>query len=78
MEDAVRSAVDNGTDDLVLAKLVEITIRSIRTKKELFPELLSEPIFYARYFRTWVQSALVEREALDKFHAGALEALRKR
>jgi len=55
--------------------LIEITVRSINTERELFPDLLSAPAFYERYFRPWVQSALEERTALDKFHAGALEAL---
>ena len=75
MEDEVRLAVERGTDDLVLAKLIEITIRSIHTKRALFPDPMTEPAFYARYFRTWVQSALDEKEALSKFHAGALETL---
>ena len=75
LEDEVRNAVTEGTDDLVLAKLVEITIRSINAKKDLFPDLLTEPAFYARYFRPWVQQALDEDTALDRFHASALEAL---
>jgi len=75
LEDEVRDAVTNGTDDLVLAKLVEITARSIRTNRELFPDLLTEPAFYARYFRPWVQAAMDEDAALDNFHANALEAL---
>ena len=75
LEDEVRKAVEDGTDDLVLAKLVEITIRSIHTERELFGDLLNEPAFYARYFRPWVQSALEEDEALDKFHSQALETL---
>jgi hypothetical protein len=55
--------------------LIEITVRSINTKKDLFPDLLNAPAFYERYFRPWVQQALEERDALDKFHAGALEKL---
>jgi hypothetical protein len=71
----VRDAVDAGTDDLVLAKLIEITVRSIHTNKELFPDPLTAPAFYERYFRTWVQSALDEKAALDKFHNNALANL---
>ena len=71
----MRDAVDGGTDDLVLAKLIEITVRSIHTNRELFPNPLTAPAFYERYFRTWVQSALDEKAALDKFHHNALEAL---
>jgi hypothetical protein len=58
--------------------LIEITARAINTKRELFPDPLSAPAFFERYFRPWVQQALDDRDALDKFHAGALEALRKR
>jgi hypothetical protein len=75
LEDDVRNAVNSGTDDLVLAKLIEITTRSINTKRDLFPDLLSAPAFYENYFRPWVQSALEEDVALDQFHAGALKAL---
>jgi hypothetical protein len=75
MEDDVRNAVTDGTDDLVLSKLIEITARAINTKRELFPDMLSEPAFYARYFRPWVQSALEEKSAFDQFHSKALEAL---
>ena len=73
MEDEVRAAVADGTKDLVLAKLIEITTRAIYAKKELFPNTLHEPAFYGRHFRPWVQSALDEKEALDKFHQGALK-----
>jgi hypothetical protein len=71
----VRRAVDGGTDDLVLSKLIEITARSIHTDRELFPDPLAAPAFYERYFRAWVQSALDERAALDRFHHGALKNL---
>ena len=72
LEDVVRDAVSNGTEDLVLAQLIEITIRSINTKRELFDNPLHEPIFYRRYFRTWVQSAIEEEDAFDKFTNAAL------
>jgi hypothetical protein len=75
MEDEVRDAVTSGTSDLVLAKLIEITMRSIKTNRELFPNLLNAPAFYDRYFRPWVQSALDEDTALDQFHANALKSL---
>jgi hypothetical protein len=71
----VHEAVNNGTDDLVLSKLIEITARSIHTNRELFPDPLAAPAFYERYFRAWVKSALDERAALDKFHHGALRNL---
>jgi hypothetical protein len=75
LEEEVRKAVIDGTEDLVLTRLVDMTVRSIYSKRELFDNPLTEPVFYQRYFRSWVQDALDERDAMDKFHDQALEAL---
>ena len=75
LEEEVRNAVTDTTDDMVLARMIEITIRAIQTKRELFDNLLEEPVFYVRHFRPWVETALVERDALDKFHGQALKNL---
>lgn len=69
------SAVTDGTDDLVLSRLIDITVRSIYTRRELFENPLQEPFFYARYFRPWVQSALDEKDALQSVHGQALKGL---
>ena len=71
----MRDAVDNGTDDLVLRNLVDLTVRAEVTERMLFDNPLHEPIFYERYFRPWVKSALEEKAALDKFHNEALASL---
>ena len=60
---------------MVLARLVDITVRSIQTGRELFDNPLYEPVFYARHFKPWVEAALLERDALDKFHGQALKNL---
>jgi hypothetical protein len=59
----------------MLARLVEVTMRSIYTNRPLFDNPLNEPVFYARYFRPWVQSALDEKDALQGVHDQALKNL---
>jgi hypothetical protein len=59
----------------VLAQLVDITVRSIQSKRELFDNPMHEPVFYVRYFRRWVEEALDERNALQGFHNEALKSL---
>ena len=75
LEEDVRSAVEGQTDDLVLARLVEVTVRAELSGRMLFDNPLHEPVFYAKYFRPWVRAALDERDALAKFHDEALIAL---
>ena len=60
---------------MVLARLIEITRRAIHTGRELFDNLLEEPVFYVRHFRPWVEAALAERDALEQFHGQALKNL---
>jgi hypothetical protein len=60
---------------MVLARLVDMTVRSIYTGRELFDNPLHEPIFYAYYFRPWVKAALDERDAMENFHNRALHNL---
>jgi hypothetical protein len=75
LEEAVKNAVSDTTDDPVLARLVDLTVRSIQSNRELFDNPLHEPVFYVRHFKPWVEQALVERDALDKFHGQALKNL---
>jgi hypothetical protein len=65
LEDEVYTAVTEGTEDLVLSTLINITLRSIRTGRELFQDPLQEPVFYIRHFRPWVQAALDDQTALE-------------
>jgi hypothetical protein len=75
LEEEVRLAVMDGTEDLVLSRLVEVTLRSIYSGRPLFDNPLKEPVFYARFFWPWVQSALDEQDALQGVHGQALKNL---
>ena len=75
LEEDVRNAVIEGSQDLVLARLVDITVRSIISERELFDNPLHEPVFYQRYFRPWVNAALDERNEFDNMHNQALKSL---
>ena len=54
-------------------KLVEITINSIRTERELFPNPLEEPYFWRRYFRQWVIEGLQEAKKIAAEEQGKQE-----
>lgn len=65
MEEQVKDAlVTNEFQDLVLLRLVELTVSAIRTERPLFSNLMQEPSFFRKYFQTWVREALEEREKL--------------
>jgi hypothetical protein len=67
LEDEVNDAVLTGhTDDKVLDTLLDITIASIKSDREVFPNPLTEPIFYRRHFKKWVQQSLEERALLEQ------------
>lgn len=52
--------------DLVLLRLVEMTVSAERSNKQLFPSLMEEPVFYRKHFLPWVRDALEERERMSE------------
>ncbi len=65
MADYVKDAVlANEFHDLVLLRLVELTISAERSGRLLFSSLLDEPVFFRKYFQEWVHEALEERDRL--------------
>jgi len=65
MEEYVKDAIlVNEFHDLVLLRLVELTIAAVRTDRPLFSSLIEEPAFYRKYFQVWVREALDEKEKL--------------
>ncbi len=78
MEEAVKIAVRDGSDDLALNLVVEMVIASIREKRPVFPNLAEEPLIYRRYIHRWVKEALDEEAALrnaQQYGADQLGAL---
>ncbi len=70
MEDFVRDAIlENDFHDLVLLRLVELTIADVQGSRPLFASLIEEPAFYRKCFRQWVSEALDERRASEEFAA---------
>ncbi len=68
MEDFVRDAIlENDFHDLVLLRLVELTIADVQGSRPLFPGLIEEPAFYRKCFRQWVSEALEERRASEEY-----------
>jgi hypothetical protein len=63
MEEVVKRAVEDGTQDGVLAQLVEVTRASILEGRPLFSNLMEEPVFYRRHFKRWVREIVKERQA---------------
>ena len=57
--------MSDGTEDLVLAHLIEITRASIIEKRPVFSNLMEEPIFYRRHFVRWVIEAISEKNVAD-------------
>jgi hypothetical protein len=67
MEEAVKDALLTGEcEDHVLGLLIEMTASSISEERPLFENLKSEPIFYRKYFKKWVQEGLQESQAARK------------
>ena len=64
MEETVKIAVRDGSDDPTLDLLVEMTLASILEKRPVFASLAEEPLFYRRYIVRWVKEALDEEAAL--------------
>jgi hypothetical protein len=76
MEEYVKDCIlTNEYTDLVLLRLVEITIYSIHNDRQVFPSLIQEPVFYRKNFRVWVSQALEEKRAMEEAseHAGVLD-----
>lgn len=65
MESVVKDAVIEGTDDPILAILVDVVSTSIVEDRLLFPNPLDEPVFYHRYFSKWVREGLKEAVAIE-------------
>jgi hypothetical protein len=53
--------------------MIEITMRSINTERPLFDNPLTEPLFYARYFKPWVQETIGKEDIMSAMHAAALK-----
>ncbi len=65
MEEFVKDAILlNEFHDLVLLRLVELSIAAVRTERPLFSSLIEEPAFYRKYFQVWVREALDEKDKL--------------
>lgn len=58
----MKNAVLDGTEDVVLSQLLEITRASIRLERPVFSNLVEEPTFYRRHFVRWVREAMDERD----------------
>lgn len=66
MEEHIKDAIlVNEFHDLVLLRLIELTVASIRSGRSLFRNLMDEPAFYRKYFQVWVHEALEERDKLQ-------------
>ena len=72
LKEIVQVACEDGTSDLVLGLMIEVTVRSINTDRPLFNNPFTEPIFYARYFKPWVQETLGKEDVMGQMHAAAL------
>jgi hypothetical protein len=67
MQEYVKDAIiTNEFRDLVLIRLVELTIYSIQADKPLYINPLDEPAFYRKQFNLWVREALEEKKALEQ------------
>ena len=65
MEEHVKDAIlVNEFHDLVLLRLVEITVALDHSGRPLFSSVLEEPVFYRKYFQVWVHEALEERKKM--------------
>ena len=65
LEEAVKDHILTGDGDPVLRVLVDLTAASITEERPLFPNLLEEPAFFRKYFKSWVREGLLERAKLQ-------------
>lgn len=71
MGEYVKDAILTGDfHDLVLLRLVELTIAADRTKEPLFSSLLQTPAFFRKYFAAWVREALEEKQEMERLPEG--------
>lgn len=75
MEEAVKVAVKEGTDDMALSLLVETVLASINEKRPVFSTIAEEPLFYRRFFYRWVKEALEDEAALNKAQQYGMDQL---
>ena len=68
-------AVRDGSDDIALNLLVEMTITSILEKRPVFPTIAEEPLIYRRYIYRWVKEALNEEAAMRTGQQNGLDQL---
>lgn len=66
-------ACEATSDDAVLALIVEITMRAIKTQRNLFDDPMKEPLFYARYILPWVKAGMQQGDMLSNIHKRALK-----
>ena len=76
MEDAVHKAIEEGTDDPVLAALIEIARLDTTPNRPDVRTIMEEPIFYRRFFKKWVQGAIGEQKAMDQALREALDLVK--
>ena len=66
MEEHVKDAIlTNEFHDLVLLRLVELTIAAERTGQPIFPDLLHTPVFFRKHFQYWIREALEEKKVME-------------
>jgi hypothetical protein len=78
MEDEVVNAALNGTEDSVLALLIEITREVLLGRGAIAEAVMDEPIFWRRFFKRWVQNALDEDRAIEEDRNNALREINNR
>ena len=67
MEDEVKDAILTGiSEDVVLLGLIEITLESINSGRPIYTNPLTEPSFYRKHFRRWVEDGLDEARRLSE------------
>jgi hypothetical protein len=70
MAEYVKDAIlMNEFRDLVLIRLIDLTVTAERTGRPLFSTLLEEPVFFRKYFQVWIREALEERDRLASAQA---------
>jgi hypothetical protein len=78
LETVVKEAVANGTQDVALSLLLEITLASIHSNRPVFPTIAEEPLFYRRYIVRWIQEALHDNKDLQDAEQYGLDELARR
>jgi hypothetical protein len=67
MQVAVKDAIFEGaSSDYVLVSLLSLTAKELKTSRPLFPNPFDEPILYSRYFKPWVESAIITLRKIEE------------